>query len=225
MDIIFQFFKDTFLSEFQTTMTGDRIAIGLVASFVMMLFVLFIYRVTYRGVAFNPNFCLSLMLLSLVTSVVIMTVTTNLALSLGMVGALSIVRFRTAVKDPTDTVFMFWAITVGIMAGAGLVYITVITNLSLGVLYLLFYALSQKTKMAPYLIVVRYQREVANDTEAVLKSLKNMKVKSKTVSGGVVELCIETKITPQLFDIVDSISKMEGVLDASAISYKGETTL
>lgn len=225
MDIIFQFFKDTFQSEFQTTMTGDRIAIGLLASFIMMLFVLFVYRITYHGVAFNPAFCFSLMLLSMVTSVVIMTVTTNLALSLGMVGALSIVRFRTAVKDPSDTVFMFWAITVGIMAGAGLVYITVITNLSLGALYLVFYAISKKIKSAPYLIVVRYQRNAAEDTEAALKSLRRLRVKSKTVSGGVVELCVETKITTELFDIVDSISKLDGVLDASAISYKGETTL
>jgi len=225
MDIIFQFFKDTFQSEFQTTMTGDRIAIGLVASFLMMLFVLFVYRITYRGVAFNPNFCLSLLLLSMVTSVVIMTVTTNLALSLGMVGALSIVRFRTAVKDPTDTVFMFWAITIGIMAGAGLVYITVITNLSLGVLYLSYFALSKKTRSAPYLIVIRYRRDASDDTEAALKNLKSLKVKSKTVSGEIIELCLETKITPELFDIVDSVSKLDGVLDASAISYKGETTI
>jgi len=206
-------------------MTGDRIAIGLVASFLMMLFVLFVYRITYRGVAFNPNFCLSLLLLSMVTSVVIMTVTTNLALSLGMVGALSIVRFRTAVKDPTDTVFMFWAITIGIMAGAGLVYITVITNLSLGVLYLSYFALSKKTRSAPYLIVIRYRRDASDDTEAALKNLKSLKVKSKTVSGEIIELCLETKITPELFDIVDSVSKLDGVLDASAISYKGETTI
>lgn len=225
MDIIFQFFKETFLSEFQTTMSGDRIAIGLLVSFFVMLYVLLVYRMTYRGVAFSPNFCFSLMLLSMVTSVVIMTVTTNLALSLGMVGALSIVRFRTAVKDPTDTVFMFWAITVGIMAGAGLVYISLITNICLGALYLIFYWLTKKVKSSPYLIVVRYKREAAEDTEAALKSLNHLKVKSKTVSGGVVELCVEAKATPQLFDLVDSISKVEGVLDASAVSYKGETSL
>ena len=225
MDIIFQFFKDTFDSEFQTTMTGDRIAIGLLGSFFVMMFILLVYRITYRGVAFSVNFCFSLVLLSMVTSVVIMTVTTNLALSLGMVGALSIVRFRTAVKDPTDTIFMFWAITVGIMAGAGLVYITLITNISLGALYLLFHLIFQKAKSSPYLIVVCYERGASTDVEAALKSLSNLKVRSKTVSASVVEVCIETKLTPQLFDLVESISKLEGVINASAVSYKGETSL
>lgn len=225
MDIIFQFFKDTFLSEFQTTMTGDRIAIGLLVSFFVMLFVLLVYKTTYRGVAFSINFCFSLVLLSLVTSVVIMTVTTNLALSLGMVGALSIVRFRTAVKDPTDTVFMFWAITVGIMAGAGLVYITLITNIALGVLFLIFYWITKKINSSPYLIVVRYRKEASSDVEAALKSLNRLKVRSKVSSSGVIELCVEVKITPQMFELVDSISALDGVIDASAVSFKGETTL
>ena len=104
MNLIFDFFRTTFMSEFQTTMTGDRIAIGLLVSFFLSLFILFVYRVSYQGVVFSKSFAFSLLLLSMVTSVVIMTVTTNLALSLGMVGALSIVRFRTAVKDPVDTV-------------------------------------------------------------------------------------------------------------------------
>ncbi len=225
MNIVVDFFKDTFLNEFQTTMTGDRIAIGLLVAFFVTLFITLIYRITYQGVCLNRSYLFSLMLVSMVTSMIIMTVTTNLALSLGMVGALSIVRFRTAVKDPTDTVFMFWAIGVGIMAGAGLVYITLITNLSLGALYYLYYLLTCKWKSAPYLLVVRYSAENREEVEAALSGLSKLRVKSKVVSGSTVELCVETKLTPQTLSLVEALSAIEGVLDASAVSYGGETSL
>ena len=225
MNLVIDFFKDTFLNEFQTTMTGDRIAVGLLVSFFVTLFITMIYRVTYQGVCLSRGYLFSLMLASLVTSMIIMTVTTNLALSLGMVGALSIVRFRTAVKDPADTVFMFWAIGVGIMAGAGLVYITLITNLSLGALYYLYYLMTCKLKSAPYLLVVRYTVENREAVEAALSGLANLRVKSKIVSGKTVELCVETKLTPETLSLVESLSAIEGVLDASAVSYGGETTL
>ncbi len=225
MNIILDFFKDTFLNEFQTTMTGDRIATGLLVSFFVTLFILLVYRVTYQGVAINRSYLFSLVLLSMVTSMVIMTVTTNLTLSLGMVGALSIVRFRTAVKDPSDTVFMFWAISAGIMAGAGLVYITLITNLSLGLLYLVYYYLTRKFKNAPYLVVIRYELEKKDAVEAALGSLKKLKVKSKTVSAGVAELCVEARFTPETLSLVDSLSLIDGVMNASAVSYGGDTTL
>ena len=225
MNLIVDFFRTTFMSEFQTTMTGDRIAIGLLVSFFLSLFILFVYRVSYQGVVFSKSFAFSLLLLSMVTSVVIMTVTTNLALSLGMVGALSIVRFRTAVKDPVDTVFMFWAIGVGIMAGAGLVYISLITNIALGALYLLLFFLTKKISSALYLLVVRYRAEAKEEVELALRSLSNLKVKSKIVREGVVELCLELKMTPKLFTLVEDLEQLEGVIDASAVSFGGETTL
>lgn len=225
MNIVIDFFKTTFLNEFQTTMSGDRIASGLLVSFFLSLFVILIYRVTYHGVALNQSFCFSLILLSMVTSMVIMTITTNLALSLGMVGALSIVRFRTAIKDPNDTVFMFWSIAVGIMAGAGLIYIPIITNLSLGVLYLAYYFIKRNSKSSPYLLIVRYQNDAADCVLEALGSLKKSKVKSKTVSAGTTELCLEIKLTPQSMNLIDSVSKIDGVLDASAVSYQGETDL
>ena len=222
---IAEFFKTSFDNEFQTTMTGDRIAVGLLVSFLLTLFIVMVYRLTYQGVAFNRNFAFSLVLLSMVTSVVIMTVTTNLTLSLGMVGALSIVRFRTAVKDPGDTVFMFWAIAVGIMAGAGLIYISVFTNLGLGALYLLYFFIARRFRSSPYLLVVRYRTEGKEEVELALQSLKRMKVKSKTVSSGLIELCIETKLTPETLGLVESLSSVSGVVDASAVSYRSDTTL
>ncbi len=225
MNLIFDFFRTTFENEFQTTMTGDRIAIGLLVSFFLSLYIILIYRFTYQGIALNKNFTFSLLLLSMVTSVVIMTVTTNLALSLGMVGALSIVRFRTAVKDPTDTVFMFWAITVGIMAGAGLVYISIITNLFLGVLYFAFCFFTGKKKSTSYLLVIRYKAGCGKTVENAIASLEKVRVRSKSVSGDVVELSLETKLCDETLLLVEGISKMEGVIDAGAVSYGGNTTL
>lgn len=225
MTQILDFFRTTFESEFHTTMTGDRIAISLLVSFVLSLFVLLVYRMTYQGVAYSKSFSFSLVLLSMVTSVVILTVTTNLALSLGMVGALSIVRFRTAVKDPTDTVFMFWAIGVGIMAGAGLVYISLITNLCLGALYLLYFYLTKKIVSAPYLLVVRYESGAKTEVEAALTALDKAKVKSKSVKGDRIELCLEIRLTPEASELIETLAATPGVLDAGAVSYGGETTL
>ena len=225
MDLMIDFFKTTFQNEFQTTMTGDRIASGLLVSFFVTLFVILIYRATYQGIAYSRNFCFSLVLLSMVTSMVIMTVTTNLTLSLGMVGALSIVRFRTAVKDPSDTVFMFWAIGVGIMAGAGLIYIAILTNLSLGLLYLIYYYVTKNFRSAPYLVVVKYQGEYAQSVEDILRTLPYRRVKSKVVSGGMIEVCLETKLNEKTFSYINELSTVTGVLQASAISYNGDTSL
>ena len=225
MNQIIDFFKNTFNDEFQTTMTGDRIASGLLVACILTLWVVLVYRLTYQGVAFQKSFAFSLILLSMVTSVVIMTVTTNLTLSLGMVGALSIVRFRTAVKDPADTVFMFWAIAVGIMAGAGLIYISSITNLALGLIYLALFYSVKRTKNSPYLLVVRYRTNGSEEVEVALSSLKPCKVKSKTVSSGLIELCIETKLKPETLSLVETLSKIDGVVDASVVSFRGETTL
>lgn len=225
MNIVLDFFKTTFSNEFQTTMTGDRIASGLLVSFFLALLIVLVYRITYQGVAFSRSFAFSLVLLSMVTSVVIMTVTTNLTLSLGMVGALSIVRFRTAVKDPADTVFMFWAITVGIMAGAGLIYISLITNAALAALYLLYFFVTRKLRSAPYLLVVRYGLSEKEAVEAALASIKKSRVKSKMVSGDLVEICLETKFTPESMDLVETLSSLVGVKDASLVSFNNETTL
>ncbi len=226
MQTVIDFFKDTFMNEFQTTMRGDRIAIGLLVSFFLSLFVILVYRITFRGVVLSKSFCFALVLASMVTSVIIMTVTTNLTLSLGMVGALSIVRFRTAVKDPADTVFLFWAICIGIMAGAGLVYISLITNLCLGILYLILYFVTKKMKAAPYLVMVRYKAAAADPVRNAIRAItKRTRVRSKTVNGEETELCVEIRLTAKTMHLIDDLGAIEGVLSASAISYNGDTTL
>jgi len=154
-----------------------------------------------------------------------MTVTTNLTLSLGMVGALSIVRFRTAVKDPGDTVYMFWSISVGIMAGAGLIYIALITNLALGIIYLLLFFLSKKYKSKPYLLLVEYEAARREEVEDVIRTLKKLRIKSRIVAEGKIELALEASFTPDSIHLVDTLAAMEGVVRASAVSYNGDTTL
>lgn len=225
MNIVLEFFKTTFEDEFQTTMTGDRIAIGLLISFFLSLFIVLVYKITYQGACFSKNFAFSLVLLSMVTSVIIMTVTTNLTLSLGMVGALSIVRFRTAVKDSCDTVFMFWTISVGIMAGAGLVYISLITNISLGLLYLLLFYCTKKIKSKSYLLLVNYELTHKEEIETVLCTLKKAKVKSRIAENGRIELTLAVSFTPETISLVDTLSSMVGVIRASAVSFNGDTTL
>ena len=124
--------KNSVVEQFSTGTTVGQMVLSLIVAFGMGLFILLIYRQTFRGVLFSKGFAFSLILLAMVTALVIRTISSNLALSLGMVGALSIVRFRTAIKDPVDTVFMFWSITCGIMAGAGLYLIGIIACVGVG---------------------------------------------------------------------------------------------
>ena len=125
--------KNKFVEEFTAISVGTLLT-TLLLSFALGLFVLVIYRVTFGGVSFSKSFALSLVMLSMVTSLAILTVRSNVVLSLGMVGALSIVRFRTAIKDPMDTVFMFWSIVIGIITGAGYITVAILAALLLGAL-------------------------------------------------------------------------------------------
>lgn len=129
--------KDSVLSEFNGSISVSNILLSLLTAFVISIYIIYIYKKTYSGVVFSKTFALCLILLCLVTSLIIRTISSNLALSLGMVGALSIVRFRTAVKEPTDTGFMFWAIASGIMAGTGYYLVAFVGSLALGLLFLL----------------------------------------------------------------------------------------
>ncbi len=225
MQNVLDFFRTTFLTEFESAMTGDRIASGLLVSFFLTLFAILVYRVTYQGTSFSKSFCFSLILLSMVTSVVIMTVTSNLALSLGMVGALSIIRFRTAVKDPSDTIFMFWSITIGIMAGAGLIYISLITNIALGALYMLVFLIAKKIHSTPYLLVIRYKKSASEAVEDALRTMKKVTVRSRTIRNDEIELCVEITMKPENLSQIDEFAKIEGVTDVSAVSYRGDTVM
>ncbi|MBQ4628537.1 MAG: DUF4956 domain-containing protein [Clostridia bacterium] len=212
--------KNSVLSEFSGELSLSKVILSIVLAFVISLFIIFIYKVTFRGVVFNKGFALSLVLLAVVTSAIIMTVTSNLALSLGMVGALSIVRFRTAVKDPVDTVFMFWAVCAGIMTGAGLMFWSLFANVLMGLLYLALCFFSKKGSACQYLLTVRYAPEAAADVKQKMRSFPKHKIKAKVSGKQSIELSAEIRLRGKDMDLIDSLNQIPGVFDASVIEYQ-----
>ena len=207
--------KGKFLEEFSAiSMTDALVAIAL--SFALSLFIVFIYRVTYAGVNYSRNFTGCLMMLSMVTALVIMVVSSNVVLSMGMVGALSIVRFRTAVKEPTDTAFMFWAIATGIICGAGYVSISVLVTLLLGLLFVAVHAIGGKQKYGSYMVVIRY--EPGSEVEAKLSNVSGYKLRNKTMAGSYNELVAEIKLTDTGLQKIDYLRNIAGVREVTIMN-------
>ncbi len=182
--------KKGVVEEFTGTISTGDLFLSLLTAFVAALFISFIYKKTYTGVSYTKSFVLSIILLAMVTSLVIRTINSNLALSLGMVGALSIVRFRTAVKDPVDTVFMFWSIAAGIMAGAGLYIITIIACALLGIFYLISYTTSFKPTQK-YLLVVNVNKDDAEEVATMFNKKKKCVLKTQSIKKDMVEFTYE----------------------------------
>ena len=207
-------FKSSFLDSFSSFSLLDT-ALSLGAAFVIGLFIFYVYQKTYSGVLYSRSFNVSLVAILLVTTLVISGVTSNVVLSLGMVGALSIVRFRTAVKDPMDLVFLFWAIAEGILCGASLLPLALLGCPILGIFLLVFANHQQKDN--PYLIIVRLMEGAAEEKVAgyIKGEVKKMQLKSKTVTGG--------EIRPKDNDsaFVNVLSNMRGVESAVMVSYDG----
>ena len=214
--------KGKFLEEFSAISMGDAL-IAIALSFALSLFIVFIYKATYAGVNYSRNFTGCLMMLSMVTALVIMVVSSNVVLSMGMVGALSIVRFRTAVKEPTDTAFMFWAIATGIICGAGYITIAILVTLLLGLLFVAVHAIGGKQKFGSYMIVVRY--EVGCEIEAKLASLNGYKLKNKTLSGAYNELVAEVKLTEVGLQKIDYLRNIPGVREVSVMASMSGSAL
>ena len=214
--------KNKFVEEFTAISVGTLLT-TLLLSFALGLFVLVIYRVTYGGVSFSKSFALSLVMLSMVTALAILTVRSNVVLSLGMVGALSIVRFRTAIKDPMDTVFMFWSIVIGIITGAGYITVAILAALLLGALFLALDLLSGKLHTNSYLVVMRYTPEGA--VRSNLGTLGKYKLKSRTMNLAETELVVEAKLSQKQMDSLEALLDNEGVSDVNIVSYNGSTLL
>ena len=181
--------KKGVVEEFTGTISTGDLFLSLIIAFICAIFITYIYKKTYTGVSYTKSFVLSIILLAMVTSLVIRTINSNLALSLGMVGALSIVRFRTAVKDPVDTIFMFWAIAVGIMSGAGLYLITVIACALLGLFYLISYFKVFKP-IEKYLLVVNTNKKDSLEVAKIFAN-KNCILKTESIKKDKVELTYE----------------------------------
>ena len=214
-------FQSNFLESFNTFSLTDAL-LSLGAAFLIGMFIYYVYQKTYSGVLYSRSFNVSLVAILLVTTLVISGVTSNVVLSLGMVGALSIVRFRTAVKDPMDLVFLFWAIGEGILCGAGLLPLALIGCPVLGVFLLVFANRQQKDN--PYLIIIRMvDSALEENIETLLKKeVKKMLLKSKTVTGGVgTELIYEIRPNDSSSAFINAISKIDGVESAVMVSYDG----
>ncbi len=214
-------FKSSFLDEVTAFSILD-IAIALALAFVVGLFIYFVYRKTYQGVMYASSFGLSLIGLSLITTLVILAVSSNVILSLGMVGALSIVRFRTAIKEPLDIVYLFWAIASGIVFGAGLIPLGVLGSLVIGVVLLIFS--NHRVRENPYLLVVNCENDTVEQEMKQLVSgeVKKQMVKSKTVSEKGIELTVEVRLQGQSTEFVNKVAGLPGVSNAVLVSYNGD---
>jgi uncharacterized membrane protein YhiD involved in acid resistance len=216
-------FKNSFLENAVTNFSFVDVAVTLLISFLLGLFIYSVYQKTFNGVMYSKNFNVSLVGMAMITTLIIMGVTSNIVLSLGMVGALSIVRFRTAVKDPIDIVYIFWAIAVGIVTGAGQFLLAIIGSLVVGMMLIIF---TRKTiREIPYLIVVNCND--ADSEKELLNALggyvKRMNIKSKAVRGGQgIELTVEVRLKDDRTDFVNELSSIEGVKDIVLVSYNGE---
>jgi hypothetical protein len=202
------------------SLTIDRVLLALLVSFTINLFIFYIYRKTFKGIVYTREFNVGLVLTGLVVTLIVLPISSNIALSLGMVGALSIVRFRTAIKDPKDIVFTFWAIAVGIICGAGL-YIIAIVGVPVIALLLLVLEHTSFRGPDPYLIVVHYTSEAE---AAVQAALPKYKIRSRTANADGVELMGEVRLNAKEVPEVDELLKIKGVKDASVVSYTSGST-
>ena len=218
-------FQDIFKSSFLENVTEFSLldtCIGLAVALLVGLFIFMIYKKTLTGVLYSDGFALTLVGLSLVTTLVIMAVTSNVVLSLGMVGALSIVRFRTAIKEPVEIVFLFWSLAVGIVIGAGMIPLAIIGSAIIGVILLLF--ANRKIRKQPYILVMSCKDEAAEQriTEILAKAVEYYTVKSKTVNAAGIEFTAELRTKDAETAFVNRITELEGVGNATLVSYNGE---
>ncbi len=214
-------FKSSFLENISSVSILDMI-IALILAFGIGMFIFFVYQKTFSGVMYSSSFGVTLVALTMITTVVILAVTSNVVLSLGMVGALSIVRFRAAIKEPLDIAFLFWAIAVGIVLAAGMIPLAVIGSALIGIFLLLF--VNRKSHLNPYIVVLNCEDRdsEANAQEFLKQQVSRYTVKSKTVQKGSVELNLEIRLKTDNTDFINTLSDMPGVHSAVLVSYNGE---
>lgn len=214
-------FKSSFLENVSSISVLDML-LTIVLSFGIGLFIFLIYKKTYRGVMYSAGFGTTLIALTMITSIVILAVTSNVVLSLGMVGALSIVRFRTAIKDPLDIAFLFWSIGAGIILAAGMIPLAIIGSVCIGLILLVF--VNQKSHTHPYMVVlncVNHDAEV-KAKEFLAKNVTRTTVKSKSAVKGAIEMNIEVRLKEDDTDFINILSEMPGVNSAVIVSYNGD---
>ena len=218
-------FNDIFKSDFLENVNSVSLldmGVALILAFCLGMFIFLIYKKTYSGVMYSSSFAVTLVALTMITTTLILAVTSNVVLSLGMVGALSIVRFRTAIKEPLDIAFLFWSIAVGIVLAAGLIPLAVVGSVIIGVMLLVF--VNKKSHSNPYIVVVQcdgYESET-NVKKFLGEKTQKCIVKSKTAQKGLVELNMEIRLKDDNTDFVNALANFKGVSSAVLVSYNGE---
>ena len=218
-------FNDIFKSGFMENVSSVSVvdmAAALLLAFGLGMFIFFVYKKTFSGVMYSSGFGVTLIALTMITTVVILAVTSNVVLSLGMVGALSIVRFRTAIKEPLDIAFLFWSIAAGIVLAAGMLPLAVFGSLFIGIVLLVF--VNRKPHLNPYIVVIGCE-EHESERQALefLKGrVQRCVVKSKTAQKGMVELNLEIRMKEDNTDFINELAAMDGINSAVLVSYSGE---
>ncbi len=218
-------FNDIFKSSFLENITAVSLfdmTLALVLAFGLGLFIFLVYKKTYQGVMYSSSFGVTLLALTMITTLVILAVTSNVVLSLGMVGALSIVRFRTAIKEPLDIAFLFWSIAVGIVLAAGMIPLAVMGSVIIGLILLVF--VNRKSHCNPYIVVVQCE---GHTTETAVRhfldeATRRCVVKSKSARKGSLELTMEIRLRNDDTDFINTLSEMQGVTSAVLVSYNGD---
>ena len=214
-------FKSSFLENVASVSLPDM-GIALALAFCLGLFIFMVYRKTFNGVMYSSSFGVTLIAMTMITTIVILAVTSNVVLSLGMVGALSIVRFRTAIKEPLDIAFLFWSIAVGIVLAAGMIPLAVIGSVVVGVTLLVF--VNKKSYTHPYILVLRCDGQDSENAakEYIIPYVERSVLKSKTAQAGSVELNLDVRLKEDNTDFVNDLSQLEGVRSAVLVSYNGD---
>lgn len=214
-------FKSSFLENIASVSIFDMV-LALVLAFGIGMFIFLVYKKTYQGVMYSSSFGTTLVALTMITTVVILAVTSNVVLSLGMVGALSIVRFRTAIKEPLDIAFLFWSIAVGIVLAAGMILLAVTGSVIIGVILLVF--VNRKSYCNPYIVILSCADFAAEKKAKEFLDQQVLKcvVKSKTAQKGAIELNYEIRMKNDNTDFINELSEINGINNAVLVSYNGE---
>ena len=218
-------FNDIFKSSFLENVTSVSIldmALALIFAFGIGMLIFFVYEKTFSGVMYSSSFGVTLVAMTMITTVVILAVTSNVVLSLGMVCALSIVRFRAAIKEPLDIAFLFWAITAGIALAAGMIILAVVGSFVIGLVLLIF--VNKKTHCNPYIIVLNCMDHESERTalEFLNQHTKRCTVKSKSARQGNVELNMDVRLKDENTDFINALAGMNGINSAVLVSYNGD---
>lgn len=212
-------FKKSFLNDASMDLNFYNIIMSLLAAYICGMIIYFVYKYFYRGVLYSHSFNILLVLVSMITAFIVLTISSNIVLSLGMVGALSIVRFRTAVKDPLDVGFLFFAISIGITCGASLYLMSFVSTIIISLIYI--FMVKVRTHTQVYLLILKYDQKAGEEVHKVLADMKYA-LKNKIVFGDNIELTVEMKMKSEDTEFVSALSRLDGVHSAALVNYSGD---